>query len=139
MRRRVIADAGPIVAFIDRGDAHHRWTRDEARNFAGPWLTAETAVTEAWHLLRHSSAAQDALLEMLRRSYLQIGFIMANEVEALQSLCRRFRNVPMSLADASLVRTTELHDGYAVVTFDSDFTIYRKNGREPIDLVMPPA
>ncbi len=137
MTRRVIVDTGPLVAFLDRAQTHHRWTTEESRRFEMPWLTCEAVVAEAWHLLRRSPAAQEAVLEMVRRGHVQFAIALGNEIEAVLALRRKYRDVPMSLADACLVRMSELFDGHHVVTFDSDFTIYRKRGREPLALVMP--
>lgn len=50
---------------------------------------------------------------------------------------KKYADTPMSFADACLVRMAELDDDAVVVTLDSDFTVYRKNGDQPIPLVTP--
>ena len=62
---------------------------------------------------------------------------MLSEVDALQGLIRKFANVPMSLADACLVRMTELDAQSAIVTLDSDFRVYRRNRRRIVPTIMP--
>ena len=53
-------------------------------------------------------------------------------------LNRRDRHhLPMSLADACLVRMAELHSGSTVLTVDSDFTVYRMHGRRVIPVILP--
>ena len=65
-------------------------------------------------------------------------FILADEVAQVRSLWKKYADVPMSLADACLVCMSEQYEHHSVCTLDSDFTIYRKRGREPISLIMPP-
>ena len=62
----------------------------------------------------------------------------AGRLEAFEELLRRYRNVPMSLADACLVRLSELYGDCAVLTLDSDFRIYRRHGRQVIPVLAPP-
>jgi predicted nucleic acid-binding protein len=64
-------------------------------------------------------------------------FSLSDEVETVQTLIKKYDNVPMSLADACLVRMSELIDNSVVFTLDSDFHIYRKNGKRKIDLIIP--
>jgi predicted nucleic acid-binding protein len=62
---------------------------------------------------------------------------MVAEGVALEKLVQRYGNVPMSLADACLVRLAKLHPRSVVFTLDRDFQIYRKDGRQPIPLLTP--
>ena len=63
---------------------------------------------------------------------------MEDEIERLVELQRAYADVPMSLADACLVRMTELHEEARVLTTDSDFRLYRRNRRQVIPLLVPP-
>ena len=63
----------------------------------------------------------------------------SRSVPALRKLHQKRRDRPMSLADACVVRMAEIHDQYAVLTLDSDFTVYRKQGHEPLTLLFPVA
>jgi len=78
------------------------------------------------HLLTGFSKGQDALLGLLENGALRIGFHI--DVSALRKLHQKYRDRPMSLADACVVRMTEIYEQHAVLTLDSDFTIYRKHG-----------
>lgn len=60
------------------------------------------------------------------------------ELAAVVALLTRYQSVPVSLADAELVRMAELHSNNTVFTLDSDFQIYRKNRDRPIPLLIPP-
>lgn len=66
-----------------------------------------------------------------------ITFQIGEHIPALRQLLAKYADRPMSLADACIVRMAEIYDEAAVFTLDSDFTIYRKNGRTPIDLIYP--
>ena len=80
---------------------------------------------------------QDALLSMVVGGAISIPFQLEAEIGAVRGLRHRYANVPMSLADACLVRMAELHPEASVCTLDSDFTIYRRHGRDPIPLLKP--
>ncbi len=137
MTRGVIVDTGPLVAFLDRREAHHGWMAEQARTLALPWLLCEAVLAESWHLLRRLPAAQDALLEMVENGLLKVEFALSDDIEAVHLLRQKYRDIPMSLADACLVRMAEKFDDHAICTLDSDFTVYRKHGRHPIPLVTP--
>ena len=77
------------------------------------------------------------MLELVERGLIGLDFSLAAELVAVRRLVTRYRDRPMSLADACLVRMAELYDEAAVLTLDSDFTVYRKNGRQVIPVVMP--
>jgi predicted nucleic acid-binding protein len=135
--QRAIVDAGPLVAFIDRRDAHHAWTRERFSDLRAPLLVCEPVLVEALLLLRRFPSAQDALLAQVQAGRLRIAFSLAAEVDAVRQLMTKYADVPMSLADACLVRMAELHEDHDVFTLDSDFRIYRKHGRDVISLIAP--
>jgi len=134
-----IVDTGPLVAFLDRAERHHAWIAGCIEELPAPLLVCEPVLTEALYLLRGYPRAQDALLDLLENGALDIAFRIEEHVGAVGRLLRKYRDTPMSLADACIVRMAEIHDGHAVLTLDSDFTIYRKHGRDPIALIQAPA
>lgn len=134
---RIVIDTGPIVALLNRRDRHHAWIREVLGTVEPPIFTCEAVVSEACFLLGHLADGQDAVLELLSKGIVKIDFRMLSEVDALQGLMRKFANVPMSLADACLVRMTELDAQSAVVTLDTDFRVYRRNRRQVVPTIMP--
>jgi uncharacterized protein len=74
---------------------------------------------------------------MLGEGFLSIGMALTDHHSALLAMIRRYGDVPMSLADACLVRLAELYPQSPVLTLDSDFVIYRKNGRQVITVLSP--
>ncbi len=137
MSEVVIADTGPLVAFLVRPSVHHRWTCEVMATLRPPLLTCEPVLAEAAHLLRRHGCDIDPLLTLVERGVLDISFSVESELASLRQLMRRYRDQPMSLADACLVRLSELHDRPRVWTFDSDFRIYRRLSRLVIPTLMP--
>jgi uncharacterized protein len=134
---KVIADAGPLVAYIKRDDENHVWATDVFHRLNNPLLTCDAVLSEAFFLLRQTHDGVDKLLELLERGIVIPDFNLLVEISAVGRLLRHDRNVPMSLADACLVRMAELHRDVVVFTLDSDFHIYRKNRLQTIPLIAP--
>ena len=137
MKSRVIVDTGPLVALLNREDSAHAWVVRTLQEISPPMLTCEAMLAEATYLTRSLPGARMALIEMIGEGFLSIGMAVADHHSALLTMVRRYGNVPMSLADACLVRLAELHPQSPVLTLDSDFLVYRKNGRQVIDVLMP--
>lgn len=137
MTRRCIVDAGPLVAFLSARDHYHAWAKGAFATVTPPALTCEAVLAEAWHLLSGTGNGQLALLELIAMGTVVPDFSLKTELAAVRRLVTRYRDRPMSLADACLVRMAELHDEAAVVTVDKDFAVYRKHSRQAIPLVSP--
>jgi predicted nucleic acid-binding protein len=134
----VIIDTGPLVAFLCRDDGHHGWVTAQLALVEPPLLTCESVLSEAAFLLRRVGRGADALLALVRRKLVRVPFQLEAELPAVDRLMARYANVPISLADACLVRMSETHAGSVVVTLDSDFRTYRRHGRNVIPLIAPP-
>jgi predicted nucleic acid-binding protein len=102
-----------------------------------PLLTCEPVLTEAAFLLKREGRETDPLFALLERGVIRIALSVQEQQADLQALLRRYRNRPMSLADACLVRLSEIHAAGEVLTLDSDFRIYRRHGNKVIPLRMP--
>ncbi len=100
-------------------------------------LTCEAVVVESCFLLKSTYGVVDLIFSLLRTKQITIPFSLTNEMAEVEVLMKRYENVPMSLADACLVRMSELIPGSVILTLDSDFRIYRKNRNEAIDLIIP--
>ena len=77
-----------------------------------------------------------AVFEWLQNGAIVVPFHLSNEIPQIETLMRKYADVPMSFADACLVRMAELHDDSAILTLDTDFLIYRKHGRQRIETIM---
>ncbi len=134
---RYIIDTGPIVALLNRRDRHNAWIRKILNSIEPPLVTSESVISEAAFLLSRVPGGADALLTLLCQEVLRIDFNAGDEAPALQALMRKYDSVPMSFADACLVRMSELDADSIVITIDSDFKVYRRNRRRAIATIMP--
>jgi predicted nucleic acid-binding protein len=132
-----VVDTGPLVAFFDRSERHHAWVVRRVEELDAPLLVCEPVLTEAMYLLGRHAGAQDALLELIQNGALRIAFQIEEHLGTLRKLLQKYRDTPMSLADACVVRMAEVHERHAVLTLDSDFSVYRKHGRVPLALIHP--
>jgi uncharacterized protein len=135
--RAAIADTGPLVALLDRGELLHAWAVEQFEQLEPPALLCEPVLTESMYLLRRSTAAQDALMRLMESGALRLAFRIDEHISAIRALLRRYRERPMSLADACVVRMAELYERHDVLTLDSDFFVYRKHGRTPLPVICP--
>ena len=133
----VLLDAGPLVALLSEREAHHPWVKARFAEWAEPCVTCEPVLTEAFHLLAKVRGGQAALRDALREGLIVLDFDLRSELAAVLELMNRYGNLPMSLADACLVRMAELASGARVFTLDEDFRIYRKNRTEMVELIAP--
>lgn len=134
----VVLDTGPLVALLNARETHHAWVKSQFATLRPPLFTCEPVLTEACHLLRQIPTGREAVLSLLLRGVIAVDLALEAEAEAVEALLRRYRDLPMSLADACLVRMAELNGRCRVLTFDSDFEVYRRNVRQPIEVLRPP-
>jgi len=131
-----IADTGIIVAFGNRNDTHHGWAVEVAKRISEPLLTCEAVLAEAaFHL---GSSAY--VLSLVSDGMLRVAFDWARNFGRLAELAQRYEDRKPDLADLCVIRLSELHPRHVVITVDAaDFRIYRRNKREVIPLLCPPA
>lgn len=137
MRQQVLLDTGPLIALIDRRDHHHLWITTELATVQPPLLSCEAVISEAWFLLQRVSNGRETLVGLLNSKQILVPFHFNDEVESITELLTRYCSVPISLADACLVRMSEQYPRSQVLTLDSDFQIYRQHKNQPIPVIMP--
>ncbi|MEM8504124.1 MAG: PIN domain-containing protein [Cyanobacteria bacterium P01_D01_bin.1] len=137
MSRAALIDTGPLVAFLKRRDRFHSWTTSTLRTLEYPLFTCEPVITEACFLLSNTDGGSASVMALIDDGALEIDFAIGDQAARLNILMTQYSSVPMSLADACLVRMAELKKNTPIVTFDSDFNIYRMNRNEVIPVVMP--
>jgi len=135
MARNVLVDAGFVVALLSRRDGHHQWATTQARALPPPWSTCEAVLSEAFHLLGAWGA--QPLGTLLRRRAVFTAFEVGENLEPVLRLIQKYRDVPMSLADACLVRMSETLADPLLLSTDSDFRVYRRHSRQMIPCVTP--
>ena len=137
MTGAVLVDTGPIVAFLNSRDRYHEWTRETFAEIEAPVLSCEAVLSEACFLLRNARGGGEAVLKLVDRGLVRLPFRLESETGPVEKLISRYSNVPMSLADACLVRMSEQVSDAILLTLDRDFKIYRKHGRNVIPTRMP--
>jgi len=121
-----LVDAGPLVALLSNADGSHQICREAVRAIRAPMLTVWPVLTEVMHLLRVSWPAQDALWDMLSEGRLGLLPLDASDVPRMRELMRKYRDLPMDVADAALVTVAEREGITRVFTLDRrDFEVYR--------------
>lgn len=135
MAANVIVDAGFLVALLSGRDANHRWAVAQAARLPPPWKTCEGALSDAFRLL--GPAGAPGLGALLHRRVAVCAFHLDEEAEHLVKLMAKYAHMPMSLADACVVRMTEILSDPIVLTTDPDFRLYRRHGRKTVPCVWP--
>jgi len=132
-----IMDTGPLVAAFRRPgdkDPFTPWAARLIRSLPYPLFTCDAVLTEAAHFL--CSAVN--LLEAVDRGLLVSRFDTQAAAPRLRVLVKKYADQPMDFADACLVYMSEQTKDCKIVTIDrSDFTVYRRHGREAIPLMLP--
>ena len=135
MAKSILVDSGFIVALLSARDTHHSWATSQAERLPPPWRTCESVLSEAFHLL--GPQGRPGLVALARRAATIPSFDLANSLDAVLRLLQKYANVPMSLADACLVRMTETIADSILLTTDNDFRIYRRHGRQIVPCLLP--
>ena len=135
MAKSVLVDAGFLVALLSRRDSYHKWAVAIAPDYGPPWRSCDAALSEAFFLL--ASRGLQSLSALLRRRAVVSAFALDSDVESIVKLMQKYASVPMSLADACLVRMSERLSDPILLTTDSDFQIYRRHSRQIIPVVVP--
>ena len=135
-RAGALVDTGPLVALIDRTDANHERAKALMADCEPPLRTCEAVLAEASHLLSKTGPAGPSRLVALgRTAACEIVFRLDEHWLEVERTLTKYRDIPASLADACLIRCAELYDEPRIVTFDSDFRIYRWGRNKPFEIV----
>lgn len=136
----ILTDAGPLVALIDKGETDHERCVKALQDLSGPMLTTWPAFTEAMYLLGAAAdwSGQKPLWQIVQRGHLQIRDLTPAMIERLPVLMEKYRDLPMDLADASLVVLAEYEGLSRIFTLDSDFRTYRLPRNKHFELIPNP-
>lgn len=135
---KTIVDAGPLLALFNQRDANHQWALEVFGSLRPPFFTTEPAITEAAYFLIATGIPARRLLDWIENGDLKIQLQLTEHAAAVAALMDKYGD-RMDLADATLVRLSELFDDCQVLTTDyRDFSVYRRHGRQVIPLLSPP-
>ncbi len=131
--RSTLVDAGPLIALFDGHDRHHARILEILRQTRAGLITTWPVVTETCHMLDFSVDAQLDFLEWAYRGGVHVHELRGTDLERIITLTRGYRDRPMDLADASLLVASETLDVRQIISMDSDFDIYRRADRRPLE------
>jgi predicted nucleic acid-binding protein len=134
-----LLDTGPLVAFFDCSDRYHEWAKQQWSQAPVPILSCEAVLAEAAYLLQEHARLEAAkVLALVERKVISIPFSLEQNAAPVARLLERYRDHEMQLADACLVRMSELKRDCRLFTIDkNEFQIYRRFERQLIPLVTP--
>ena len=133
---KTILDAGPLIAALNRQDEHHRWACEILERLGPPFYSCPEALAEAAAMTGQPAATVD----MVHAKEIILAFHLAEQTASVLSLLNKYADRGMGLTDACIVRMTEMIRNCRVVTLDrTDFAVYRRNGRDLIPVITPPA
>lgn len=134
--KATLLDTGVIVALLDRDERHHAQCVETVSDLIGPLVSCEAVVAEACYLLRGTPGAPEAVIKNIANGVFQIPVRLVDQAGAVEKLLRKYRDVPMALADACLVDLADQMETGQVLTLDRDFEIYRWRSRRKFELLI---
>jgi predicted nucleic acid-binding protein len=135
MAGNTLVDTGFLIALLSRRDRHHRWAELRSSQVSTPWKTCEAVLSETFFLL--GGHGRRSLAGLLHRKAVVPAFDLARNLDRVLALMQKYADVPMSLADACLVRMSEIVADPVILTTDGDFRIYRRHGRQVVACSTP--
>ena len=132
----VLLDTGPIVALLSKDDDAHDRAKELFSQCIPPFRCCEAVIAEACFLMRKVHANGPAeVIGLGRRGVYEISLPIAGNWDAIETLLGKYANRPISLADACLIRCAEIYKDARILTFDSDFRIYRWGGNKKFEFL----
>lgn len=132
-----LCDAGPLVALIDSEDKNHQACVAVLPILSSPLLTTWPCLTEAMYLVgRHGGYRdQEKLWQLVEAGTVAVHSTSDAEQRRMRTLMQKYQNVPMDMADASIVAAAEALGLSQVFTTDTDFYVYRIGDKKPFEVV----
>ena len=128
----VLIDAGPLIALFDSSEKHHRPVKAFLKKHPYRYVSTLAVFTEVSHMLDFHTGAQKDFYEWVMYKGVIISDINQNDMPRLVELTEKYNDLPMDLADATLVITAEKTGIREIISLDKDFDIYRLPGKEKI-------
>ena len=125
MQNIALIDSGVLIALFDKDDKYHQHSIEFMKKFNGKLITTWSVMTEVSHLLDFNLKVQIAFLQWVERGALEIYTIHQDELQGMIAMIQKYTNVPMDLADSSLMFVAQKENIQNIISIDSDFDIYR--------------
>lgn len=131
--QKTLIDAGPMIALFDKSDRYHKQVVKFLKNYAGELVTTWPVVTEVSHMLDFNIKVQIDFLKWLDLGAVSIHQTLSGDIKRIIALSEKYMDVPMDLADSSLIVASEKLGIKDILTIDSDYDIYRTIKKEPLN------
>ena len=131
--RKTLIDAGPMIALFDKSDRYHKHVMKFLKDFDGELVTTWPVVTEVSHMLDFNIKVQIDFLKWLDIGAVNIYQTLQSDIKRIIVLSEKYIDVPMDLADSSLIVASEKLGIKDILTIDSDYDIYRTIKKEPLN------
>lgn len=129
---KTLIDSGPLIALFDASDSYHTSTLAFLKDFNGELITSWAVITEVSHMLDFNLQVQLDFMQWVEHGGITLAEISQNELFAIRQMMQKYTNVPMDLADATLMYLAEREKIQNIVSIDSDFDIYRTLKKQPL-------
>ena len=136
--KNILVDAGPLIALFDKDDKYHTPVIKFLKQFKGNIITTWPVITEVTHLLSFNINVQIDFLEWLKREAITIINLESIHLDRIIQLSKKYSDVPMDLADSSLIIIAELTNIYDIITIDSDYYIYKTKSKKSLNNILLP-
>jgi hypothetical protein len=132
----ILIDTGPIVALFDRDDRNHAQCVEILKGIREPLITTWPVLTECSYLLNFSSEVQEDLWIFIERGGIEVYHLEKELLIRCRGLMKQYGDLPMDLADATLVALGDFLEIHKVFTLDhKDFSIYRFKQKKRFTLI----
>lgn len=136
--QNTLIDAGPLIALFDKDDKYHSLVVDFLKNYPGELFTTWPVITETTHMLDFNVQVQIDFLKWIQRGAVHLVDLEMEHFTRLIELCEQYSNVPMDLADASLILVAEMMNIHDILTIDSDYWVYRTRSKRYLHTLLQP-
>ncbi len=123
--QKTLIDSGPLIALFDKNDKYHLSVLNFLKSYKGELITSWSVITEVSHMLDFNLQVQIDFLRWIELGGVVIYNISQNEISDIRIMMEKYLDIPMDLADASLMYIANKEKIKNIVSIDSDFDIYR--------------
>ena len=131
----ILIDTGPLIALFDRDDNYHDRIIKFIKEGRYKFITTLSVITEVEHMLDFNVNVQIDFLEWIMKEGVLLQEIQQKDISRIIELTKKYRDMPMDFADATLVIAAERTGIKKIISIDSDFDIYRLPGKAKIENV----
>ncbi len=135
MRAELLLDTGVLVALMDQSEKQHSACAAVLERWDSPIVTTEAVLTEALYLTNSNWEMQQDVLNLFLRGAFVLFLSTPASLERAAALLKKYRDLPMDFADATLVALGEQLETNLVFTLARrDFSVYRLNNRTSFEI-----